>query len=142
MKKAYFQGKMESLLLLFIAVAAFANTVEGAANCSVSGELSCFSCMGRDMENCRSGLTCCKGACFKLQDLVHNVMVKGCVDTKEEDASMKVRELNVPLYWADNEKVKGESFFCNSKDFCNSALRQDISLIFAAISLVFTHLVL
>ena len=34
--------------------------------------------------------------------------MKGCVNNREEDASMKVRELNVPLYWANKEKVKGE----------------------------------
>lgn len=46
---------------------------------------------------------------FHIQFLPeHNVIVKGCVNNKEEDASMKVRELNVPLYWANKEKVKGE----------------------------------
>lgn len=45
----------------------------------------------------------------------HNVIVKGCVNNREEDASMKVRELNVPLYWANKEKVKGESLnYCKN----------------------------
>ncbi|CAB3398450.1 unnamed protein product [Caenorhabditis bovis] len=106
------------ILLLLASLLAAANC---AANCTSKGEFSCFSCMGRDMENCESGLTCCQGACFKLEDIKHNVIVKGCVNTKEEDASMKVRELQVPLYWANKELVKGESYFCTGKDFCNSS---------------------
>ncbi|KAF1750470.1 hypothetical protein GCK72_017020 [Caenorhabditis remanei] len=96
--------------------------------------------MGRDMENCQSGLTCCKGACFKLEDIKHNVIVKGCVNNREEDASMKVRELNVPLYWANKEKVKGESFFCTGKHFCNQTSR--VSLLASFLSVVFAFLVI
>uniref|UniRef100_A0A8R1HQH4 Uncharacterized protein n=1 Tax=Caenorhabditis japonica TaxID=281687 RepID=A0A8R1HQH4_CAEJA len=95
--------------------------------------------MGRDMENCKSGLTCCQGACFKLEDIKHNVIVKGCVNNKEEDASMKVRELNVPLYWANKEKVKGESFFCAGKDFCNQS--SQLSFIASMLSVLLAVLI-
>ncbi|CAI5450422.1 unnamed protein product [Caenorhabditis angaria] len=98
------------------------NTVSPAQNCSATkGAFSCYTCMGRDMQNCNWGTTCCKGACYKLEDVAHNLIIKGCVPTREEDASMKVRTLETKLYWTQNEKVKGESFFCNQGDYCNSA---------------------
>lgn len=75
--------------------------------------------MGRDDDNCMHGLTCCKGSCFKLVDEEHQMIVKGCTNDDEEDASMKVRTLNMALYWVNNEKVKGQSFFCKGRDFCN-----------------------
>lgn len=100
--------------------------------------MSCYTCMGRDDDNCMHGLTCCKGSCFKLVDegernceplleksgggeksadqkraggvgfSEHQMIVKGCTNDDEEDASMKVRTLNMALYWVNNEKVKGE----------------------------------
>ncbi|CAJ0587812.1 unnamed protein product, partial [Mesorhabditis spiculigera] len=83
--------------------------------------LSCYTCMGRDLQNCASGLACCSGSCFKLIDKKHEVVLKGCTLANEEDASMKVRTLPVPLYWTKGEKVEGESYFCKSGDFCNEA---------------------
>ncbi|RCN47141.1 hypothetical protein ANCCAN_06867 [Ancylostoma caninum] len=83
--------------------------------------------MGRDMENCMHGLTCCSGSCFKLIDEEHDMVVKGCTSDDEEDASMKVRTLDMPLYWVNNEKVKGgleflgQSYFCKGGDFCNDS---------------------
>uniref|UniRef100_A0A0K0DIT9 Gnk2-homologous domain-containing protein n=1 Tax=Angiostrongylus cantonensis TaxID=6313 RepID=A0A0K0DIT9_ANGCA len=81
-------------------------------NCSLNTDgrtMACYTCMGRDMANCLNGITCCKGSCFKLIDAEHNMIVKGCTNDDEEDASMKVRTLNVGLYWVYQEKVKGES---------------------------------
>ncbi|PIO70004.1 hypothetical protein TELCIR_08153 [Teladorsagia circumcincta] len=83
--------------------------------------MSCYTCMGRDMENCMHGLTCCKGSCFKLVDEEHDMIVKGCTNDDEEDASMKVRTLDTGLYWVNHEKVKGQSFFCKGSDFCNDS---------------------
>ncbi|VDM57904.1 unnamed protein product [Angiostrongylus costaricensis] len=101
--------------------------------------MACYTCMGRDMANCLHGITCCKGSCFKLIDadhadsnefadegqqwdqvmildklkkriiIEHDMVVKGCTNDDEEDASMKVRTLNVGLYWVYQEKVKGKS---------------------------------
>uniref|UniRef100_A0A1I7XJ58 Secreted protein n=1 Tax=Heterorhabditis bacteriophora TaxID=37862 RepID=A0A1I7XJ58_HETBA len=79
-------------------------------NCSENTDgrsLSCYTCLGRDQINCERGLTCCMGSCFKLVDLDHDLIVKGCVNEDEEDASMKVRTLDINLYWANGEKVKG-----------------------------------
>ncbi|KAJ1362355.1 hypothetical protein KIN20_021880 [Parelaphostrongylus tenuis] len=91
-------------------------------NCSLNTDgrtMACYTCMGRDMANCMHGITCCKGSCFKLIDEEHDMVLKGCTNDDEEDASMKVRTLNVGLYWAYHEKVKGQSFFCKGSDFCN-----------------------
>ncbi|KHJ82285.1 hypothetical protein OESDEN_18023 [Oesophagostomum dentatum] len=77
--------------------------------------------MGRDMDNCMHGRTCCSGSCFKLVDKEHDMIVKGCTSDDEEDASMKVRKLDMSLYWVNNEKVKGQSFFCKGSDFCNDS---------------------
>ncbi|KAK6752836.1 hypothetical protein RB195_003937 [Necator americanus] len=93
-------------------------------NCSANTDgrtLSCYTCMGRDMENCMHGLTCCGGSCFKLIDEEHDMVVKGCTNDDEEDASMKIRTLDMTLYWSNNEKVKGQSFFCQGTDFCNDS---------------------
>uniref|UniRef100_A0A7I4YRH5 DUF2769 domain-containing protein n=1 Tax=Haemonchus contortus TaxID=6289 RepID=A0A7I4YRH5_HAECO len=105
-------------------------------NCSTNTDgrtMSCYTCMGRDMENCMHGKTCCKGSCFKLVDEEHDMIVKGCTNDDEEDASMKVRTLDMGLYWVKNEKVKGQSFFCKGSDFCNEtpALSMFSSLITA-----------
>ncbi|CAJ0603928.1 unnamed protein product [Cylicocyclus nassatus] len=93
-------------------------------NCSMNTDgrtLSCYTCMGRDMKNCEHGLTCCSGSCFKLVDREHDMIVKGCTNGDEEDASMKIRTLDMQLYWVNNEKVTGQSFFCKGKDFCNTS---------------------
>ncbi|CAI2354497.1 unnamed protein product [Caenorhabditis sp. 36 PRJEB53466] len=131
---------MRSYLILSVLAVFCAAEASAATNCSAKGEITCYSCMGRDMENCQSGLTCCKGACFKLEDIKHNVIVKGCVNNKEEDASMKVRELNVPLYWANKEKVKGESFFCTGKNYCNET--PNLSLLGSFLSVLIAGLVI
>ncbi|VDO54059.1 unnamed protein product [Haemonchus placei] len=93
----------------FFETAAWAGVEE--KNCSTNTDgrtMSCYTCMGRDMENCMHGVTCCKGSCFKLVDEEHDMIVKGCTNDDEEDASMKVRTLDMGLYWVNNEKVKGK----------------------------------
>ncbi|WKY06841.1 hypothetical protein Q1695_006767 [Nippostrongylus brasiliensis] len=109
------------LLAAFCAVVVSGGVVD--RNCSLNTDgrtMSCYTCMGRDLENCLHGLTCCKGSCFKLVDDEHEMIVKGCTNADEEDASMKVRTLNMGLYWVNDEKVKGQSYFCKGSDFCNS----------------------
>lgn len=47
----------------------FTCAVEDAVNCTLkSGNHACYTCMGRDMDNCVTGTVCCNGACFKLVD--------------------------------------------------------------------------
>lgn len=43
---------------------------EIAINCTEKdGSKACYTCMGRDMENCETGTVCCSGSCFKLIDI-------------------------------------------------------------------------
>ncbi|VDM75950.1 unnamed protein product [Strongylus vulgaris] len=108
-------------------------------NCSANEDgrtLSCYTCMGRDMKNCRHGLTCCSGSCFKLVDEEHDMIVKGCTNNDEEDASMKVRTLEMQLYWVNNEKVKGQAFFCKGTDFCNDSSVLSLITSFAIVPLL------
>ncbi|VDM93130.1 unnamed protein product [Litomosoides sigmodontis] len=43
--------------------------LEAAINCTAKdGTNACYTCMGRDMDNCETGTVCCSGACFKLID--------------------------------------------------------------------------
>ncbi|KAF8374784.1 hypothetical protein PRIPAC_81213 [Pristionchus pacificus] len=119
--------------LLFLSIAEMVSAEMYQPNCTDNKDgrkLACYSCMGRDMENCDWGLTCCKGSCFKLIDNDHELIVKGCTNGGEEDASMKVRELDVKLYWDKNAKVKGESYFCKGTEFCNSSPSSLFSLLF------------
>ncbi|KAK0398425.1 hypothetical protein QR680_002586 [Steinernema hermaphroditum] len=112
-------------LLSFVLLANAVIAWDTRYNCSANTEgasLTCYTCMGRDMTDCDSGRVCCKGSCFKLIDKVHDLIVKGCTEEDQEDGSMKKRELDVKLYWADNEKVRGESYFCNKEDLCNSQI--------------------
>ena len=93
-------------------------------NCTANKErpLACYSCLGRDFLNCNWGLTCCKGSCFKLIDTKHQLIVKGCVSKEEKDRSMTYREdLPIRLYWANDERVEGEAYYCNKGDRCNAA---------------------
>ncbi|PAV63824.1 hypothetical protein WR25_03232 [Diploscapter pachys] len=99
--------------------------------------LACYTCMGRDMMSCETGLTCCKGACFKLEDIKHNLIVKGCVNSNEEDGSMKRRKLDVPLYWANNEHAEGNSYFCKGTDFCNYTPATSSTILSGLVSLLF-----
>ncbi|KAK0398429.1 hypothetical protein QR680_002586 [Steinernema hermaphroditum] len=108
-------------LLSFVLLANAVIAWDTRYNCSANTEgasLTCYTCMGRDMTDCDSG----RGSCFKLIDKVHDLIVKGCTEEDQEDGSMKKRELDVKLYWADNEKVRGESYFCNKEDLCNSQI--------------------
>ncbi|EPB75838.1 hypothetical protein ANCCEY_05078 [Ancylostoma ceylanicum] len=118
---------MECNVALLIGTLSLIASVSGELhqrNCSTNTDgrtLSCYTCMGRDMENCMHGLTCCSGSCFKLVDEEHDMIVKGCTSDDEEDASMKVRTLDMTLYWVNNEKVKGQSYFCKGTEFCNDS---------------------
>uniref|UniRef100_A0A1I8ADI2 Protein Diedel-like n=1 Tax=Steinernema glaseri TaxID=37863 RepID=A0A1I8ADI2_9BILA len=108
------------LSFLLLANAAFAWDTRYNCSANAAGaSLTCYTCMGRDMTDCDSGRVCCKGSCFKLIDEDHDLIVKGCTEEEQEDGSMKKRELDVKLYWAEGEKVRGESYFCNKEDLCN-----------------------
>ncbi|VDP18574.1 unnamed protein product [Onchocerca flexuosa] len=77
-------------------------------NCTVKGGANaCYTCMGRDMENCETGTVCCSGSCFKLIDEKHDLIMKGCTNEDQEDGSMKRKTFDIRLYWAQNEKVTG-----------------------------------
>ncbi|KAK6111253.1 putative integral membrane protein [Brugia pahangi] len=97
------------------------NAIETVVNCTEkSGTNACYTCMGRDMENCQTGTVCCSGACFKLIDEKHNLIMKGCTNEDQEDGSMKRRTFDIRLYWVRNEKVTGEAFYCKGSDYCNA----------------------
>lgn len=117
-------------------------------NCSAgegfdkAANLSCYTCLGRDMNNCDWGNVCCKGSCYKLVDEEHGLIAKGCSDALEEDGSMKRRSSAVKLYWAENEAIKDEAYYCSSEQFCNGAVTQHCSLINALAVLVLSVCVL
>ncbi|TMS38012.1 hypothetical protein L596_004828 [Steinernema carpocapsae] len=122
-----------ALLCLFVVavVLGSGSAADASYNCSTNTKgatLTCFTCMGRDMTECDTGRVCCKGSCFKLIDEEHELIVKGCTEEEQEDGSMKRRELDVKLYWAEGEKVKGESYFCNKDDLCNSQTEPTITV--------------
>ncbi|VDK30452.1 unnamed protein product [Gongylonema pulchrum] len=95
--------------------------VEEKVNCTQrDGAYACYTCMGRDMDNCETGTVCCRGACFKLVDKKHNLITKGCTNDDQEDGSMKRKTLDVQLYWVHNEKVTGEAYYCKGSDYCNA----------------------
>ncbi|KIH67145.1 hypothetical protein ANCDUO_02526 [Ancylostoma duodenale] len=64
------------------------------------------------------------------------MIVKGCTSDDEEDASMKVRTLDMALYWVNNEKVKGQSYFCKGGDFCNDSSMLSFTSSIAVVSLL------
>uniref|UniRef100_A0A914WT75 Uncharacterized protein n=1 Tax=Plectus sambesii TaxID=2011161 RepID=A0A914WT75_9BILA len=94
-------------------------------NCSAkmgkdkTATLSCYTCMGRDSENCDWGNVCCKGSCFKLIDEEHDIIAKGCTNEEHEIGSMRIQDTKVHLYWSKNETLKGEMYYCKGKDYCN-----------------------
>jgi len=101
-------------------------------NCSVAipGSMSCFTCLGRDSENCEWGQTCCKTACFKLIDQKHDIIAKGCWNEDSdylkqlpEDDSARSYTTTVALPWSNNELLKGMAHYCTKGNFCNSATR-------------------
>jgi len=95
---------------------------------------SCYSCLGRDLDNCESGQTCCQTACYKLVDERHSLIAKGCWDKgtdkvkdTPENESARTYKTDVELPWepkVDNkpQHIKGLAHYCNTK-FCNSATR-------------------
>ncbi|KAL3982873.1 hypothetical protein ACH3XW_48885 [Acanthocheilonema viteae] len=104
------------------------NAVETMVNCTEkAGTHACYTCMGRDMENCETGTVCCSGACFKLIDKKHNLIMKGCTNEDQEDGSMKRRTFDIRLYWVRNEKVTGEAYYCKESDYCNADIENNIS---------------
>ncbi|EFO28026.1 hypothetical protein LOAG_00469 [Loa loa] len=52
----------------------------------------------------------------------HNLIMKGCTNEDQEDGSMKRRTFDIRLYWARNEKVTGEAYYCKGSDYCNTVL--------------------
>lgn len=100
-----------------------------------SGPLACYTCMGRDMENCDWGTVCCKGACFKLVDEEHDIIAKGCTNEPQEDGSMRIRDTTVKLHWAKNEPLKGEMYYCTKNDYCNGGSSLIASVIVLLVTL-------
>uniref|UniRef100_A0A5S6QY68 Uncharacterized protein n=1 Tax=Trichuris muris TaxID=70415 RepID=A0A5S6QY68_TRIMR len=70
---------------------------------SKEGIFECYTCLGRNYENCMFGQTLCAGACWKMIDEKHELIAKGCTaedksDNKEEsDVDTKVK-----LPWSPN----------------------------------------
>ncbi|CAG9535215.1 unnamed protein product [Cercopithifilaria johnstoni] len=116
------------LILFYLGIS---NAVETMVNCTLkNGTNACYTCMGRDMENCETGTVCCSGSCFKLIDKKHNLIMKGCTNEDQEDGSMKRRTLDIRLYWVRNEKVLGETYYCKGSDYCNAGSTQFIPSLF------------
>ncbi|VDD94900.1 unnamed protein product, partial [Enterobius vermicularis] len=87
-------------------------------NCTAKNKFACYVCLGESLTDCRSEETvCCSGACYKLVDIEHQVILKGCTPDKEEDGSMKIRSYDVRV--RNDEPVKGQTFFCNEGEYCN-----------------------
>ncbi|VDM39039.1 unnamed protein product [Toxocara canis] len=106
--------------MIGVPVAGYSESLEREYNCSVKdGTHACYTCMGRDMVNCETGTVCCNGSCFKLVDEQHSLIMKGCTSDEEEDGSMKRKTLDVRLYWSNDERVTGETFYCKGSDYCN-----------------------
>jgi hypothetical protein len=92
-------------------------------------EFSCHSCLGRDWDNCETGQTCCKTACFKIEDKKHAIIAKGCWaeqtdDIKQvpKDDSARSYKTDVQLPWANNEllggRASGGDVFTDRPDMC------------------------
>uniref|UniRef100_A0A0R3S106 TIL domain-containing protein n=1 Tax=Elaeophora elaphi TaxID=1147741 RepID=A0A0R3S106_9BILA len=91
----------------YFCILGISNAAETVVNCTEkAGTNACYTCMGRDMENCETGTVCCSGACFKLIDEKHNLIMKGCTNEDQEDGSMKRRTFDIRLYWAKHIIVK------------------------------------
>uniref|UniRef100_A0A915BHR9 Secreted protein n=2 Tax=Parascaris univalens TaxID=6257 RepID=A0A915BHR9_PARUN len=133
--------KVISHVILLLYCYSYCMAAEREYNCTAKeGTQACYTCMGRDMENCEMGTVCCSGSCFKLVDEKHDLIMKGCTNEHQEDGSMKRKTLDVKLYWVHDEKVTGETFYCKGSDYCNTAS----SYIFAssAVLLVATYTLL
>jgi len=92
-------------------------------------EFSCYSCLGRDWDNCETGQTCCKTACFKIMDDDHSIIAKGCWAEITDDIkqvpkhkSARSYETSVQLPWANNTLLGGMGYFC-TESYCNAASR-------------------
>uniref|UniRef100_A0A0N5AH35 Secreted protein n=1 Tax=Syphacia muris TaxID=451379 RepID=A0A0N5AH35_9BILA len=76
-------------------------------NCTEKNKIACYVCFGESLAECESEETvCCTGACFKLVDKDHQIILKGCTPDQEEDGSMKIRSYDVKV--KNDEVVKGE----------------------------------
>ncbi|KAL1246258.1 ATP-dependent zinc metalloprotease FtsH [Trichinella spiralis] len=60
----------------------------------------CYTCLGRDFDNCQSGSVQCAGTCWKIIDQEHELIAKGCTAEQKEDGTEE-QNLNtrVQLPW-------------------------------------------
>ncbi|VDK18222.1 unnamed protein product, partial [Anisakis simplex] len=118
----------------------YCECIDKEYNCSLqAGTHACYTCMGRDMENCDRETVCCPGSCFKLVDEKHALIMKGCTKEDQEDGSMKRRTLDVKLYWVNDEKVTGETFYCKGSDYCNDGSHTMISSMIFITAMILIH---
>ncbi|VDO97619.1 unnamed protein product [Soboliphyme baturini] len=84
---------------------------------------SCYTCLGRDYENCLAGHVTCAGACWKLIDERHSLIAKGCTSAMKKAGMSEEIDTGVKLPWTDySETIKGIAHFC-THDFCNGAVQ-------------------
>lgn len=125
------EGKMKSLAVFALSIFAFSRSfVEGA------DDVSCYVCMGRDMESCSRGKTECAGYCYKVVDTGHDLITKGCALVSIDNPSKPEKsdwtpEPHIKLYWTDvgngtRDHVRGHTYFCK-ESMCNVAARNSVA---------------
>ncbi|KRZ72981.1 PiggyBac transposable element-derived protein 4 [Trichinella papuae] len=101
----------------------------------------CYTCLGRDFDNCQSGSVHCAGSCWKIIDHDHELIAKGCTAQQREDGTVD-QNLNtrVQLPWTkDLETIHGVIYYCTG-DFCNGARELSIAMPLLGFALMLSYL--
>ncbi|KRY18114.1 hypothetical protein T12_1654 [Trichinella patagoniensis] len=126
------------ILPVFCAESSAATTTSVSEN---GAPFRCYTCLGRDFDNCQSGSVQCAGTCWKIIDQEHELIAKGCTAEQKEDGTEE-QNLNtrVQLPWTkDLETIRGVIYYCTG-DFCNGARELSIALPLLGFSLMLSYL--
>ncbi|KRX26707.1 hypothetical protein T07_1227 [Trichinella nelsoni] len=126
------------LLPVFCAESSAATTTSVSEN---GAPFRCYTCLGRDFDNCQSGSVQCAGTCWKIIDQEHELIAKGCTaEQKEDGAEEQNLNTRVQLPWTkDLETIQGVIYYCTG-DFCNGARELSIAVPLLGFSLMLIYL--
>ncbi|CDW53655.1 hypothetical protein TTRE_0000192001 [Trichuris trichiura] len=128
-----------TLLLAFFAALHQCSCTESTKEKSREGIFECYTCLGRDYDNCMFGQTLCAGACWKMIDEKHELIAKGCTAEQKPDNQQESKvDTKVKLPWSPNgaETIQGTVYYCKG-DWCNGAEQSTQTKLIAFLTILF-----
>ncbi|KFD70677.1 hypothetical protein M514_10455 [Trichuris suis] len=134
-----FNAAITLLLALFAALQQCSSAETTKEKSREGSTFECYTCLGRDYDNCIFGQTRCAGACWKMIDEKHELIAKGCTaEDKSDNEQESGVDTRVKLPWSPNgaETIQGAVYYCKG-DWCNGADQSTQTKLIAFLMILF-----